>query len=168
MLVDEFEGEKVRYFRGKLPAIPLEMPEGYPRGTHVIFQIETRVARVGYDEITARKDERRGELIREHQLVVEEVALVGAKTASQADPGIGGSASNRVEERDDFDFGAEADCYYDRAELEVVHRGGCELCEKRTPWYALPAPPGPVTEEEFLEAAGLKRREPVVEHDVDF
>lgn len=157
MLVDEFEGETVRYFRGRLPAIPLEMPEGYPRGTHVIFQIETRVARVGYDEITARKDDRRGELIREHQLVVEEVALVGAKTASQAAAPIGGSATNRVDEVDAF--GDEpAECYYDGGpETTVYHRGTCDVCYRRAPWNQDPPPAGPVTEEEFLEAAGLRR-----------
>lgn len=153
--VDEFEGEKVRFHRGKLPAISLEMAEGYLRGSHLRLQVDVRVGPVRYDEFTAKRDQNRGELFREHTLVIEEVALVGALSTEEANPPVGGSASGRVEERDDFELGEWASCYYDDQELEVIHRGGCGACERRAPFG-----PKAITNEDFLQAAGLTRPEP--------
>lgn len=167
ILIAEHEGEKVRFHRGKLPAITLDMAEGYPRGTHLFFQVEARVGPIKYDEITAKRDERHGELIREATLYIEEVGMLGVTSAAAAIPEIGGSASNRVEERDDFEDGPDV-CVYDNDDLELVHRGGCGKCRGRyNAWSderAAAAISGPEAErsieEEFLEAAGMQRVEP--------
>lgn len=132
LVIDQFEGEYVRLHRGKIPAIVLDMPEGFHRGTHVKLHVEARVRAVGYPEATDK--DHKGELVREHQFVIEEVALAGAMTAEEADPGVGGSAAGhkQVEERDDF--GAQVlDCWYDASDLILYHRGGCDICYSRVP-----------------------------------
>lgn len=134
LVIDQFEGEFVRLMRGKIPAITLDMPEGFPRGTHVKLEIEARVRHVNYPEATDK--EHKGELVREHSFVIEQVALAGALTAEQADPGVGGSASAsamlNVEEKDDFGD-VVRDCWYDASDITLYHRGACDACYGRVP-----------------------------------
>lgn len=89
--VAEFEGEYVRAMEGKLPAIALDMPEGYARGTHLKLEVEVRVRNVRYEEIRSGPD--KGDLTRQHVFALEEVRLLGAYTPDEVDPGVGGSAS---------------------------------------------------------------------------
>lgn len=130
MIIDQFEGDYVRIMRGKIPAITLDMPEGFPRGTHVRLEVEARVRNVGYQEATDK--DHKGELVREHSFAIVEVALAGALSAEEADPGVGGSASRQIEERDDFGQ-TVMDCWYDASDLIVYHRGSCDACYHRVP-----------------------------------
>lgn len=83
----EFEGDLVRQMLGKIPGFEIEMPVGYKRGTHLKFELEVRIRNVAVNE------DRKGELSRMHTFALEEIKLVGAYTADQLDPGVGGSAS---------------------------------------------------------------------------
>lgn len=130
MVIDTFEGEFVRHMRAKLPAITMNMPEGFPRGTHVRMEVEARVRSVSYPEATDK--EHKGDLVRLHEMSIVEVAILGHQSADEADPGVGGSASRQVEERDDFGEKVQ-DCWYDPTDLILYHRGGCDLCYKRVP-----------------------------------
>ena len=145
LVIDTFEGEYVRIMRGKLPAITLEMGEGFPRGTHVKLEVEARVRNVAYQAATGK--EHKGELVREHSFVIEEVALLRAMTAEEADPGVGGSAG-RLVEQDDFGD-VVTDCWYDPRELVLYHRGSCALCFSRVPDETVVR-----TAEEVLPGAG--------------
>lgn len=131
MIVTNFEGEYVRIHRGKLPAITLDMDEGFPRNTHLHLRVEARVRNVNHPEATDK--DHKGELVREHLLVIEEVSLVGSQSAEEADPGVGGSnGSKAIEERDDFGPVIQ-DCWYDASDLIVYHRGSCDACYSRVP-----------------------------------
>lgn len=128
--IDTFEGEYVRFMRGKLPSIVLDMPEGFRRGTHVHLQVEARVRHVNYPESTSK--EHRGELVREHLFAIEEVTLIGALSAAEADPGVGGSAAATPAKKAGevhYISSLPRDCYYDAANTQVVHRGGCAICK---------------------------------------
>lgn len=98
MPVAEFEGEFVRLMVGNLPSIAMEMPVGYARGTHLKMEIEVRVKGVRVDEGTGRH---KGDLVRYHALALEEIKLIGAYTADQMDPGVGGSASIEAAKAED-------------------------------------------------------------------
>ena len=89
--VAQFEGEFIREMEGKLPAIVLGMPAGYARGTHLKLELEVRVRNVRYEEIVSGPD--KGDLKRQHIFAIEEATIVGAYTAEELDPGVGGSAS---------------------------------------------------------------------------
>lgn len=103
--VAEFEGEYVRTMIGTIPSIKMEMPVGYPRGTHLKLELEVRVVGVSVDEVGKHKD-----LARMHRLHLEEVKLIGAYTADQMDPGVGGSASvEAVKQEDEQDEQTETD-----------------------------------------------------------
>lgn len=110
--VAEFEGEMVRAMLGKIPAINMEMPVGYARGTHLKVELELRVRSVRVEE------DRRGDLTREHIFALEEIKLVGAYTADDLDPGVGGSASaSAAQDDDDSDERSEEEA----SESEVSH-----------------------------------------------
>lgn len=87
ILIDKHDGEFVRLFEGKLPAINMVMEEGYVRNTHLKLMVEVRVRGSNYVE------QKNGELIRQHTFALEGVELVGAYSPEQLDPGVGGSAS---------------------------------------------------------------------------
>lgn len=93
--VAESDGEYIQSFLGKLPAITLDMPVGYRRGTHLKFEVEVRVRGILDDE------DRKGNLHRTHTFALEEVKLIGAYTAEQLDPGVGGSAAVGAEDDED-------------------------------------------------------------------
>lgn len=90
--VAEFEGEFVRKFEGKLPQLALEMPVGYPRGTHLTMELEVRVRNVHYDE------DRRGDLVRMHAFVLEEVKLRDAFDPATRPDNVGGNLASDAEE----------------------------------------------------------------------
>lgn len=92
--VAEFEGEFIRTMNGKLPALSLEMPVGYKRGTHLKLELEVRVRDVS---VTADKND---ELTRVHVFSLEEVKLLGAYTADELDPGVGGNAAVGAEDEE--------------------------------------------------------------------
>lgn len=86
--VTEFEGEFVRQQEGKLPAIVIEMPEGYKRHMHLVMQVEVRVRDVNHSE-----DKKSHELIRAHSLTLEEVRLIDAFHPDARPDNVGGSLS---------------------------------------------------------------------------
>ena len=90
--VAEFEGEFVRVMEGKLPAITLDMPEGYARGTHLILNVEARVRNVSYIE------DRKGDLTRQHTFALEEVRLTDAFDPAHRPTNVGGSMSSEADE----------------------------------------------------------------------
>ena len=67
-----FEGDAVVDMEGRLPAITMEMPEGYARGTHLRLDIEVRVKNARYEE------NRKGDLVRQHVFALESVQLVSS------------------------------------------------------------------------------------------
>lgn len=85
--VAEFEGEFVRSMVGKLPAVPMDMPEGYKRGTHLVFGVEVRVRNVSYEE------DKHGDLSRVHHFALEEVKLLEAFNAEHRPTNVGGSVA---------------------------------------------------------------------------
>lgn len=89
--VAQMDGEFIRVMEGKLPAITLEMAEGYPRNTHLKLEVEVRVRGFHYDEIS--RGPQKGDLVRQHLFALEEVKLIGAYAPEELDPGVGGSAS---------------------------------------------------------------------------
>ena len=93
--VAEFEGEWIRKMTGKLQALTLEMPVGYARGTHLKLELEVRVRDVSIREL---KD---GALYREHTFALEEIKLLGAYSADEMDPGVGGSAAVGAEDEEE-------------------------------------------------------------------
>ena len=85
--VAEFEGEYVRAFEAKLPAITLDMPEGYLRGTHLLLALEVRIRNVAYDE------DKRGDLTRRHTLALEEIKLTDAFDPASRPSNVGGNSA---------------------------------------------------------------------------
>lgn len=100
ILIAEFEGDYVRDFEGKLPALSMVMPEGYARGTHLKLLVEVRIRNVRYEEKRAKTDER-PELVRQHMFALEEIQLLGAYTPDEMDPGVGGTAAASAEESEE-------------------------------------------------------------------
>lgn len=97
IIIDQFEGDFIRQFEGKLPGLTMVMPEGYARNTHLKLMVEVRVRNVGYKELKS------GELVRDHALVLENIELVGAFRPEDLDPGVGGSAAANADEPLEFD-----------------------------------------------------------------
>jgi hypothetical protein len=85
--VAEFEGEFVRFFESKLPALSLDMAVGYPRGTHIVLEVETRVRNVSYIE------DKNGDLIRMHVLTLEEVREKEAFDPANRPTNVGGNSA---------------------------------------------------------------------------
>lgn len=91
--IAEFEGEFVRSFEGRLPAIQLDMPEGYRRGTHLKLEVEVRVRNIGYDEQKSRSKDIPGDLSRIHTFALEEVKLVDAFDPANRPTNVGGNSA---------------------------------------------------------------------------
>jgi len=81
-----FEGDVITGQEGRLPAVSFEMPDSYTRGTILRMEVEVRVKNVRYEE------GRRGDLVRQHVLVLESIALKAA-FQSHEEVSVGGSAS---------------------------------------------------------------------------
>lgn len=86
-ILAEFEGTPISEMVGKLPAITMQMDEGYPRGTHLRMMVEVRVRNVRYEE------DRRGGLSRQHVFALEEAHLVAVFDPEQAVDTVQGSGS---------------------------------------------------------------------------
>lgn len=93
----EVEGEIIRKMLAKMPGFEIELPVGYRRNTHLKFEIEVRVKGVNHREGKGKGHE----LERMHDFALEEIKLVGAYTADQLDPGVGGSAGVSAQSPDD-------------------------------------------------------------------
>lgn len=96
--VAEFEGELVRSFEGRLPALTLDMPEGYVRGTHLKLELEVRVRNVHYDE------DKEKDLTRMHQFALEEVRLTDAFDPASRPNNVGGNLTADSWEEAFLDF----------------------------------------------------------------
>lgn len=92
MPIAVFEGEFVTEMEGRLPAVIMEMPEGYARGTHLRLNLEVRVKNVRYEE------NRKGDLTRQHVFALESIHLATAFSPEDAADSVGGSASGRPEQ----------------------------------------------------------------------
>lgn len=75
--VFEFEGDEVTNFAAHLPAVKMEAPEAYPRGTYLTLHLVVRVRSVRLDE------DRKGELTRNHVLALEECTITDTLTPAQ-------------------------------------------------------------------------------------
>lgn len=94
----EFEGEMVRLMVGEFPSMKLPMDYGYPRGAHVKMEMEFRVRRVIVDEHKSRGGAM--DLVRVHTFVLEDARIVGAFTADEVDPGVGGGLAAGAQEQE--------------------------------------------------------------------
>lgn len=93
-----FEGMPVTGMEGVLSSVSLTMPDGYPIGTHIRFEVEVRVANVRYEE---GKGRHKGDFVRRHMFATEGVTLLAAFVpADQVEGSLGGSQS-LVEDEDE-------------------------------------------------------------------
>lgn len=122
--VAEFEGEYVRTMLGKIPGITLEMDYGYARGTHLKLELEVRVKRVAVDEVASGKN--KGDLFRLHEFAIEEAKILGAYTAEQTDPGVGGGLAATGNDIED-----EEDCGGCRYPKDSCPKPGCKRVEEQ-------------------------------------
>lgn len=129
MPVAEFEGEMVREFEGKLPALTLDMPEGYRRNTHILMNLEVRVREVDHPENA------RGDLVRRHKFTIEDARMIDAYDPASRPDHVDGNLSGdwRTQlaqfltgEVDELDFdGAEIpDRLADMLKLYFEHQAG--------------------------------------------
>jgi hypothetical protein len=101
ILAQTFEGMAITKMEGVLPMVTLEMPEGYPVGTHLRFEVEVRVANVRFEE---GKGRHAADFSRKHVLVTEGVQLTAAFLPSELDSAVVGTAAgvaNLVEDEDE-------------------------------------------------------------------
>jgi hypothetical protein len=75
--VFQFEGDEVSNFTAQIPAVKLEAPEAYPRGTYMTLQLQVRVKSVRLEE------DRKGDLVRNHVLALEECTITESLTPDQ-------------------------------------------------------------------------------------
>lgn len=68
-----FEGQEISEFIAAIPAMKLEAPESYQRGTYLTLSVEVRVRSVRYEEVTTGKN--KGDLQKVHVLAVENVSV---------------------------------------------------------------------------------------------
>src|SRR5947209_5486175 len=61
-----FDGQEIVGYVAAIPAMKLEAPDSYQRGTYLTLQVEVRVRSVRYEEVTSGKQ--KGELIKVHVL----------------------------------------------------------------------------------------------------
>jgi hypothetical protein len=80
-MTQEFEGQEISEFIAAIPAMKLEAPESYQRGTYLTLNVEVRVRSVRYEEITTGK--RKGDLQKVHVLAVENVSVTDTLTPQQ-------------------------------------------------------------------------------------
>lgn len=111
-----FEGDLIHDLEGKLPAMTVEMPEAYNRGTVLRLQVEVRVKSVRHEE------NRKGDLVRQHVFALESINLVSSYKPEDARDSVGGSASS-----------APAQTTEDVAEL-----GGLEIGRSSDSWGGEP------------------------------
>jgi hypothetical protein len=88
----QFEGDFIHDLEGKLPAMTVEMPEAYARGTVLRLNVEVRVKSVRHEE------NRKGDLVRQHVFALESVNLAAAFKPEEDRSSVGGSASGTPEQ----------------------------------------------------------------------
>lgn len=71
------EGEEISGFTASLPAATLEAPGAYPRGTYLTLEVKVRVKSWGV------VPDRKGNLDRNHRLVMEECTITDVLTPTQ-------------------------------------------------------------------------------------
>lgn len=115
-----FEGDFVHDLEGKLPAMTVEMPEAYTRGTVLRLNVEVRVKSVRLEE------NRKGDLVRQHVFALESINLAAAFKPEDDRSSVGGSASGvptqtpeDVEELGGLQIGRSSDAW-DGKNIEVV------------------------------------------------
>jgi len=101
--VGEFEGEFIRNFEGRLPALTLDMPEGYRRGTHLKLEVEVRIRNVDFIEGKSRNGEP-GDLSRNHVFALEEIRLVDAWDPANRPSNVSGNLAADSWEETFLDF----------------------------------------------------------------
>lgn len=105
MPIAEMEGEMVRLFIGKVPALNLQMEYGYARGAHLKLELDLRCRKYSVDEMPSGAN--KGELYREHVFEIVEANIVGVYTQEEIDAadgaGVGGSLAAGAEQDDDQD-----------------------------------------------------------------
>lgn len=126
----EFEGDIISDMVGKLPAMQVEMPDSYARGTVLRMQVEVRVKSVRHEE------NRKGDLERHHIFALESINLVSSFQPSEDRTVVTGSASatpaqtpEDAEELGGLEIGRTADKWGGSAPLEVREDG---VFDKRT------------------------------------
>lgn len=77
----EFEGQEISEFIAAIPAMKLEAPDSYQRGTYLTLSVEVRVRSVRYEEVTTGKH--KGDLQKVHVLAVENVSVENVITPQQ-------------------------------------------------------------------------------------
>lgn len=77
----EFEGQEISEFIAAIPAMKLEAPDSYQRGTYLTLSVEVRVRSVRYEEVTSGKH--KGDLQKVHVLAVENVTVEETVTPQQ-------------------------------------------------------------------------------------
>lgn len=141
--VAEFEGEFIRAFEAKLPAITLDMPVGYPRGTHLQLGVEVRVRYVNFPE------DKHGDLVRQHTLALEEITLLDAFDPASRPSNVGGNSAGDAwihelvsfleGDHDTLDFDGHQipdrlremlKLYFDRAQADVPIQTGASTDEE--------------------------------------
>lgn len=80
-MTQEFEGQEISEFIAAIPAMKLEAPESYQRGTYLTLSVEVRVRSVRYEEVTTGKN--KGDLQKVHVLAVENVSVEHVVTPQQ-------------------------------------------------------------------------------------
>lgn len=86
-----FEGSPVVDFLGRIPAVVVECPQAYARGTVLKLNVEVRVKSVRLEE---NKD---GDLVRQHIFAVEDLSIANVVDAQDlARSLVGGSAAGHL------------------------------------------------------------------------
>lgn len=108
----QFEGDFIHDLEGKLPAMTVEMPEAYARGTVLRLNVEVRVKSVRHEE------NRKGDLVRQHVFALESINLAAAFKPEEDRSTVGGSASGvptqtpeDVEELGGLEIGRSSDAW---------------------------------------------------------
>lgn len=76
-----FDGQEIVGYVASIPAMKLEAPDSYQRGTYMTLQVEVRVRSVRYEEVTSGKQ--KGELVKVHVLATEDVKILGVLTPQE-------------------------------------------------------------------------------------
>ena len=117
----QFEGDLIQDLEGKLPAMTVEMPEAYARGTVLRLLVEVRVKSVRHEE------NRKGDLVRQHVFALESINLAAAYKPEEAKDSVGGSASATPEQSPEdaedlgLSIGRSSDSW--KGEAITVHEG---------------------------------------------
>ena len=78
---ETFDGQEIAGYVAALPAMKLEAPDSYQRGTYMTLQVEVRVRSVRYEEVPTGKH--KGDLVKVHVLATEDVKILGVLTPQE-------------------------------------------------------------------------------------